>query len=215
MSVSYMKTYNLNALSHLPYFDLPILTSQFPLSSKRNLQILLSNWHKRGKVHRLSNGRYVTKEAYLKFSTDARYGEYLASVFSYPSYLSGEYVLAKSNALTEGIFPYTSVTLKEKKSITNPLGAFIYHQIKPKLFTGFTSNYFLTYEYFTATPAKALFDYLYFQSRLLTPDIIRSGLAEHLRLNLDSFTSQDIDELKKYASLSASPKLLQLCTHLF
>ena len=58
-----------------------------------------------------------------------------------------------------------------------------------------------------ASVAKALFDYLYLRPlprRLRSPEI---DLGEDLRLNLDDFSKESIEEFESYIKLRASEKM--------
>ena len=205
-----MRNKYLISLHDHPYFDISLLKGLFPLVPKRDLYNYLSYWVKTGKIHRIQNGRFVTNEAYLKYMSDNNYREFMASILCYPSYLSTEYVLSKYGLLTEGVYSITSVTLNERKDVSNMLGDYIYKQISPKYFNGYIKKYFIKYEYFEASKAKALFDYLYFRKNMISNEMISGDIVENLRLNLENLNSDDKRELATYINNSKINKLIQI-----
>ena len=65
-----------------------------------------------------------------------------------------------------------------------------------------------------AYPEKALFDYLYFKAQTIPEDIHNLNIAEELRLNLDSFTKKDFDNLSKYGVISNNKKLISIINNI-
>lgn len=108
----------------------------------------------------------------------------------------------KYDVITEATYGFTLVTIKRRSIIKNEFGSFIYSEISEELFTGYRIFNFLNYQYYEATKAKALFDWLYY--RIDSVAYIRDGVnvVNDLRLNLDSFTKGDFREMKDYAKLS-------------
>ncbi len=204
-----MKNKYLDKLNTLPLFDIPILKGLFPDIKPAYLLNYLNYWSKNQKVYRLSRGIYVAKDAYLTYKSNNSYREFIAGRLSYPSYLTGEYILSKHNILTEGVFSLTCATLKERKNAANILGTFIYTQIKKSLFNGYLTKNFLQYEFYEATKMKALFDYFYFRINLIDNRSL-NHLAEDLRLNLDLIASDEIKEFKNYCQLAKNNKLLKI-----
>jgi hypothetical protein len=82
-----------------------------------------------------------------------------------------------------------------------------------KLFLGYETKYFKSeeYEYYEATKAKALFDYIYYRSHMLDEEI---NIVEELRLRLDSFTKDDFKEMRSYANIISSKKLINIINNL-
>lgn len=205
-----MKHQYLTAVKQLPYFENSTLWALFPTQSRTNLNQYLSYWVKTGAIHRLTRGFYVTDHALTKYQSHPHYRPFIAAILCYPSYLSGEYILSKHQMLTEGVTTMTSVTLTEKKQISNVLGNFAYRQINPALFTGYTTHHFLEHEYWEASKCKALFDYFYYYLRTLPNTMINSNVFEELRLNLDYLNEADIEEFGSYVKLSGNKKLLKV-----
>lgn len=194
-----MKKQILEKLDSLPCFskkNLKLFQDNSDFSFDKNIQ----NWLKKGLIKKLKNGLYVTKNYFLNQKNKTDYVEFIAGKLVYPSYLSCEYVLQKYNILTEAIYTITSITTKTTRSIENFLGNFKYYNLKPELFIGFDKKS----NYFQASKAKALFDYIY-----LKKNNIKN--IEDLRLNTDEINKQDWLEFKKYIKISKDSKMQKLC----
>jgi predicted transcriptional regulator of viral defense system len=143
----------------------------------------------------LRRGLYVTNDFYTKNKSDTSYLFYLANVLRGPSYISSWSALQYYNLVTEIIHPITSVTEKVTRDYETKIGTFSYNSINKKLFSDF-SLVKGNFEFFIATPAKALFDLLYFktnQLRGITFDKI-NPLVISLRIDID-----EMDENEKSA----------------
>lgn len=202
----------LGKLSLLPYFDIGAAGTL--LNDKGYLRIVLSRYSNRGKIFRLKKGIYVAKEFIDNVQKKGQYTSYLEFIASaiYPdSYLSTEYVLQKHNALTESVTNFTLVSRNKTASFSNSLGKFIYHNIKPALFSGFELIKRDGFNIFEATKAKALFDHIYFRKRSLAD----RTAVEELRINKDVFDKKDIKEFKSYVELDGSKKMKEIFKTLF
>lgn len=193
--------------AELPYFSFSDLS---PLTTdKIYLKILFSRYRSNNKVVRLKRGMYAAKK-YLdeieKSNKITVYSELLAYALYQPSYLSLDYILYQNNILTEMPQNFTSVTLNKTAVFSNPLGNFFYHNIKPKLFQGFTIEKDGDFMIWKATAAKALFDFLYFRKNLLP----NQKTVKELRLNWENFSSQNIKELRKYINIEGSHKMKKI-----
>ena len=191
-------------LESLPYFT----KSQAGLligKSGRNLDGKLAQLSRLGYLVSLKKNLYVT-DTYLGTTDRSHYIELLANALRSPSYLSLEYVLAKSGLIPEGIFGLESITLKSPRAFSNPLGTFSYHNLKPILFTGFSQIEWQDKIIFEATPAKALFDFLYLKKM----SGIRAELTHDLRLNWDLFSHKDYQGFTQYVDLAHSPKMYKI-----
>lgn len=200
---------NLQKLATLSYFDKNTL-SQFMEMSDNSLYSNIKRWLKKGDLIALKKGLYVTSDYIRSLKTTKTYSEFIANKLREPSYLSMETVLQRHNMLTEAVFGWTSVTLKSKRIYKNRLGAFVYRNIKPVLFTGFEIRNEDGFDVRVARKAKALFDFLYFKLfkiKVITPDILDS-----FRLNFDGFSKTDLKEFAGYCQLSGVQKFIQLPT---
>lgn len=174
--------------------------------NKTYLKVIFSRYAKSGKLFRLKKGFYVTKsyvDESQKNGSFSSYLEFLANVLYRPSYLSLDYILYQHNLITELPVNYTLVTSNKTACFMNKLGRFFYRTIKKDLFCGFKITTEGNFTILKATKAKALFDFLYLRKNLL----IDKRAVEELRLNLNTLTVKDINELKKYVNLEGSRKM--------
>jgi len=170
------------------------------------LKILLSRKVKAGEVIRLKRGIYTTKKYIQRaVSQDAypSFVEYAAVQMYQPSYVSLEYALAQHNLLTDAPIHLTLMTWKKTMRLSNKLGTFLYHTIREELFGGYATQRKHGFSISTATPAKALFDYLYLRKAIL----INRQTIEELRLNTEEFSSADRRELGRWVRQEGSERM--------
>ncbi len=182
--------------------------------NEESLSKSILRWCKRGELIKLKNGLYITKETYSKHINTDGFIEHIANELRTPSYVSLEYALSKFGVITESVYTVTSITLKTKRTFNNLTGQYIYKSIKKSLFNGYKLEKFLSNDYYIATKEKALFDYLYFKAQTLPEDISNLNIAEELRLNLDSFTKKDFNNLSRYGTTSNSKKLISIINNI-
>ena len=149
----------------------------------------------------LKKGLYTTQ--IYKLQAGGNFEEYLANIIYYPSCLSLEYVLAKEGLIPEGIYVYTSVTMKTTRFFENDFGKFNYRKIKNELFGGYDLYDFEGgLKIKKATKAKALFDYLYFM-----PFKNDLGNIDNLRINWDLLSEDDLRDFYSWVEISKSNKM--------
>lgn len=197
-----MKYSELRKIKDLLYINKDILSLLFPDESPINIKLRISYLAKQGKLIRLRRNIYVIFDEYIKLKDYPEYIEVLACSLREPSYLSLEYVLRKYDVLTEATYGFTLVTTKKKARYVNNIGTFSYKQISNDLLRGFKIMKFLDYEYYEATKAKALFDWLYYRADKIPFKEEGINIVEDLRLNLDSFKKVDYKELESYVPLA-------------
>ena len=191
-------------LEKLPYFNKQ--TAAVLIGKEGwNLDKKISQLRKKGYLINLKKGLYVTS-VYLNSQVGKiAYCRYAANILRYPSYLSLEYVLSENNLIPEAIYVWTNVTTKSSRQYKNNLGSFIYKSIKESLFTGYTNKKVGEFKIAIASPAKALFDYLYLKNNLGAD--LELELREGLRINWLNFSNSDLRELERYVILSRSQKM--------
>jgi len=156
----------------------------------------ISRFSKYKEIYRLKNGLYVTADFFAKNKNDISYSFYLANILRTPSYISSWAALQYYNLTTEAIRSITSVTLKVTRNYETRASTFSYQSIKKDLF----SDYSLAkgkFDFFIASPAKALFDLLYFrtnQFRGVKLEEIKK-MVEELRVDIDEM---DKEEQRKF-----------------
>ncbi|MEW6088618.1 MAG: hypothetical protein AB1498_09995 [bacterium] len=191
----------LDQLKSQPYFD---KTAFYQLSKQYGLKIAtvdtyISRSLKRKEIIPLKNGLYVSADFYNKNKGDISYLFYLANILRAPSYVSSWAALQYYNLTTEAIHAITSTTLKVTRAYKTKIGNFSYQSIQKELF----SNFALTkdkFDFFIASPAKALFDLLYFrthQFRGVRFEDIKI-LIEELRVDIDEISPE---EQKKFYTM--------------
>lgn len=191
----------LNQLKLQPYFDKEAvyqLSKQFNLKST-TVDTYISRSLKRKDIIPLKNGLYISADFYDKNKGNISYFYFLANILRKPSYISSWTALQYYNLATEAIHTISSVTLKVTRGYKTKISAFSYQSVKESLFSEF-SLVKDKFDFFIASPAKALFDLLYFKTRqfkgLKFKDI--DILIEELRINIDEM---DGEERKKFYSM--------------
>ncbi|MDP3729255.1 MAG: hypothetical protein Q8R26_00665 [bacterium] len=152
----------------------------------------------------LNKGLYVSTDFFEKNKNDISYSFYLANVIRTPSYVSSWAALQYYNLATEAVHSITSVSLKATRDFETKAGNFSYQSIKKDLFLDFS----LTkgkFDFYIASPSKALFDLLYFrtrQFRSVKPENIKA-LVEELRIDIDEMDKSEQEKfytmIKKYS----------------
>ena len=159
----------------------------------------ISRFLKYKEIYRLKNGLYVSANFFNNNRNDISYSFYLANIIRTPSYVSSWAALQYYNLTTEAIHSITSVTPKVTRDYRTKAGNFAYQSINKKLFSDF-SLVKGKFDFFIASPAKALFDLLYFRTRQfrgLSPEKIKA-LVEELRIDIDEM---DEREQKKFYTM--------------
>ncbi|MFH1287236.1 MAG: hypothetical protein ABII25_00870 [bacterium] len=184
-----------------PYFDKTAvyqLSEQYGLKSA-TVDTYISRSLKRKDIIPLKNGLYVSADFYNKNKGDISYLFYLANILRMPSYISSWTALQYYNLSTEVIHTITSITLKVTRVYKTKIGNFSYQSIQKKLFSDFSSPK-EKFDFFIASPAKALFDLLYFKTHRFSgirfEDI--KGLTAELRIDINEISHE---EQKKFYSM--------------
>lgn len=189
-------------LETLPYFNKAAAAALIGKSGK-NLDKKIANLQKKAYLLTLKKGLYVSSFFVDRLADKRLYLEYLANILRFPSYISLEYALSEYGLIPEGISSITSITLKSGRIFENSLANFRYQNIKRGLFIGFSQKKFLDKKINYASPAKALFDFLYLKKMAN----LYLELTEDLRINWTNFSKKDLAEFTKYAKLSSSLKM--------
>jgi len=160
----------LEELKTLPYFKKELIYNLGKNEKTHNLadstiDTYISRFLKHKDIISLKRGFYVTTDFYNKHRNDTTYLFYLSNILRSPSYISSWTALQYYNLTTEIIHTITAVTTKVTRSYKTKIGAFSYQSIKKDLFSDFSLIKNDDFEFFIATPAKALFDLLYFKTK--------------------------------------------------
>jgi predicted transcriptional regulator of viral defense system len=185
-------------LKLLPYFDKATIY-QFGNSSglvNSTIDTYISRYIKNKEIIQLKKGLYISSDFFKKIKSNISYSFYLANILRTPSYVSSWAALQYYGLTTESIYGVTSVTQKVTRKYETRAGSFSYQSIQKDLFSGF-SLVKDKFDFFIASPSKALFDLLYFrthQFRGITFDMI-NGMVEDLRIDINEM---DEEEQKKF-----------------
>ncbi|KKS34490.1 MAG: hypothetical protein UU95_C0012G0015 [Parcubacteria group bacterium GW2011_GWC2_42_12] len=176
----------------------------------------ISRFLKYKEILQLKNGLYISADFFEKNRADISYSFYLANIIRTPSYVSSWAALQYYNLATEAIHSITSVTPKVTRDYQTKAGNFAYQSIKKDLFSDFSLAKGKPvspaggFNFYIASPAKALFDLLYFrtrQFRLPAEALAKGGgvkmetikgLIEELRIDIDEM---DKTEQEKFYSM--------------
>jgi predicted transcriptional regulator of viral defense system len=178
----------LDQLKSLPHFSKhSVYQMGLQLGLKdSSVNTYISRFLKSKDIFQLKNGLYVSTDFFEKNKKDISYSFYLANVVRMPSYISSWAALQYYNLATEAVHSITSVTLKVTRNYQTKAGNFSYQSINKNYF----SDFYLVkgrFDFYIATPAKALFDLLYFrtnQFRGFSMDKIIL-LVDELRIDID------------------------------
>jgi len=187
----------LEQLKSLPHFS---KNTVFQLGKQLGLKdstvnVYISRFLKYKDIYRLKNGLYVSADFFEKNRNDISYSFYLANVIRTPSYISSWAALQYYNLATEAIHSITSVTLKVTKEYQTKAGNFSYQSISKDFFTDFSLAKG-KFDFYIASPSKALFDLLYLRTRQfngLDIEKIKTMIAE-LRIDIDEVEKSEQDK---------------------
>jgi hypothetical protein len=204
----------LSAFEQLPYFTMEGFRQLAgeAITGDQAARMALYRWAKAGYIIPLKRGLYMHRGFFEQHRRETEFSPLVSAILLPQSYLSLEYVLQEHGVLTEVTYPVTAVTLKNTRTILSPLGTFVYRHIRPSLYLGFQISEAFGVPVSQASPAKALFDYLYL--RPLASTARRYDLAEELRLNLDDFSQAERDEFAGYVAASELPKMATILHNL-
>ncbi|MFH1171524.1 MAG: hypothetical protein V1778_03230 [bacterium] len=187
----------LEQLENLPYFS---KSTVYQLGMQLGLKdttvdTYISRYLKFKEVLQLKRALYVSSDIYNKNKGEVSYSFYLANVIRTPSYVSSWAALQYYNLTTEAIHSVTSVTPKVTREYQTKAGNFAYQSIKKDLFSGF-SLIKGPFDFFIASPSKALFDLLYFKSRQLRGMRLENinMLVKELRIDIDEMETREREE---------------------
>lgn len=187
----------LSRLNTLPYFDrqgVRSIAEEFKLKEE-TVSSYISRSLVRKDIVQLKRGIYVCRSFYEANIGDISYKFYLANILRVPSYISTWSALSYYDLATESIGATTSVTSNITRTYANVIGTFSFNSIKPEFFRGFTlkSDKF---DFYIATPAKAIFDLIYYKTNGLrgveVDDVFK--IVEELRIDINELSKEDLAE---------------------
>lgn len=191
----------LEQLKTLPYFNKNTVYQigvQLGLKDS-TVDTYISRFLKYREIIKLKRGMYISADFFEKNKNDISYSFYLANIIRAPSYVSSWAALQYYDLATEAIHSITSITPKVTREYQAKAGNFAYQSIKKDLF----SNFYLAkggpaspaggFDFYIASPSKALFDLLYFrtnQFRGISMGNIKA-LIEGLRIDIDEMDKME------------------------
>lgn len=207
----------LEQLKSLPHFSkdsLYQLGKQLGLADA-TVDTYISRFLKHKEIIQLKKGLYISTDFFSRNRGDISYSFYLANIIRTPSCISSWSALQFYSLTTEAIYGITSVTPKVTRSYKTKAGNFTYQSIKGDLFSDFflmrgkpaspgagpsvprrgtyTAGEAGRFDFFIASPAKALFDLLYFKTRqfrgVRSKDI--KTLVEELRIDIEEMDKKE------------------------
>lgn len=192
-------------LKSLPYFNKANfcqLGNSYGLENS-TMDTYISRYIKSKEIIQLKKGLYVSSDFLNKNKSDVSYSFYLANILRSPSYVSSWTALQYYGLTTESIYGVTSMTQKVTRKYETKAGNFSYQSIQKELFTDF-SLVKDKFDFFVASPSKALFDLLYSrtkQFRGITFEMI-DPMVEDLRIDIDEMSKEEREKfyqmIKKY-----------------
>jgi len=191
----------LEQLKTLPSFtksDFSQLAKHYGLTDS-TIDTYISRFLRHKEIISLKNGLYVSTDFFEKNRTSISYSFYLANILRTPSYISSWTALQYYNLATEIIHPVTSVTPKVTRSYVTKAGDFSFQSIRNDFFSDFNlvsgkdNSLIGGFDFYIASPSKALFDMLYFRTNqfksLQLSDIIKK--IEELRIDFDDIEKKE------------------------
>ena len=187
-------------LKFLSYYDKNVI---YQLGKAQNLtdstiDTYISRYLKGKEIVQLKKGLYVSSDFLHKNQNDISYSFYLANILRTPSYVSSWTALQYYDLVTESIQTITSVTPKITKTYETKAGSFSYQSIQKNLFSGFS---FVkgNFDFYIASPSKALFDLLYFKTRQFRGVKFESikELIVDLRIDFEEMEKTEQEEFYK------------------
>ncbi|MFA6601357.1 MAG: hypothetical protein WCT02_00640 [Candidatus Paceibacterota bacterium] len=163
------------------------------------ISVYISRFLRSREIYRLKNGLYVSASFFDRNKGDVSYSFYLANILRKPSYVSSWAALQYYNLTTEAIYSITSVTQKVTRDYQTKAGNFSYQSINEGLFSDFV-HVKRKFDFFVASPSKALFDLLYFRTNEFKSVSIQNikTFIEGLRIDIEEM---DKEEQAKFYSL--------------
>lgn len=195
----------LEQLKPLPYFNKATFCQLGNSYGLKNgtLDTYISRYLKSKEIIQLKKGLYISLDFLNKNRSNVSYSFYLANILRSPSYVSSWTALQYYGLTTESIYGIISMTQKVTRKYETKAGNFSYQSIQKELF----SDFYLVkdkFDFFVASPSKALFDLLYSrtkQFRGITFEMI-DPMVEDLRIDIDEMSKEEREKfyqmIKKY-----------------
>lgn len=154
---------------------------------------LLNDWQTKGYIKKIRRGFYIFSDIKIQ----ERDLFFIANHIYEPSYISLEMALSRYNLIPESVYGITSISTKKTNNFKTTIGTFIYKNIKPELFFGYTLqkiNNTSDRVYKIADIEKTMLDFIYLHKDLSSIDDF-----DGLRINKDEWREQaDMSKFAEY-----------------
>ena len=184
----------LRSLNEFPVFSIKDIKKRYPDFDNRRLV----EWQQKGYIQKIRREYYcfqdkMKNEQFLFFAANKIYS---------PSYISMESALAFYNLIPEGDFITTSISTRNTANYSNPVGDFLYNNVKPSLFFGYRLHQNEDTVIKIAEPEKVILDFLYLKKLNYEEDIDALRIN---RIQIDELV--DYDKLDRYQQIFNSKVL--------
>lgn len=197
-----------SSLNKFPYFTKQHLRQYAKRFSmpENTLNSKITRALKKGDIIKLKKNHYVTRTFYDMNKTETSYIFFLANILLKPSYISLESALQYYGLFAEAVnYVVTSVTLKLPRQFQSRGRLYSYRGLDKKLFNDF-KNVNDKFTFTIALPHKAIFDYLYYNTKRFTKNV-HADVLEELRINVDDIPLSEKKKLKELITQFTSIKI--------
>jgi predicted transcriptional regulator of viral defense system len=184
-----------NALVEFGVFSTSDIKKYFPNFHTRRLV----EWQQKGYIQKLINKWYLFTELPVDEMMQFR----ISNCLCRPSYISLESALSHYHFIPEAVYSHQAITTRKTILYKTPAGTFQYRTLKPAFYFGYRILQKDKLPVLMADPEKALLDYLYLTSSLLTIKDIKA-----VRFNYTTLQQIiDWEKINNYAQVFNSATL--------
>jgi len=159
----------------------------------------LNEWQKKGYIRKVRRGFYAFSDINLN---ELKLFLVANKLYS-PSYVSLDIALSHYGLIPEGVYSVTSISTRKTSEFNTSLGNFLYRNIKPQLFFGYSLAKIEDQEYKIAEIEKAVLDYFY-----LNPSMNDENAFAEWRFNIPEFRARaDMDKFARYLKAFGNAKM--------
>ena len=183
-----------NQFDKRPLISLVEIQKAFPKLDKRRL----TEWNKKGYVENVKRGFYRFTDKPMNQGTVY----FIANKIYNPSYISLESALTYYQIIPEAVFSVTSISSLNTTKLNSSVGNLTYNHLKENLFFGYELIELNGLTIAFASPEKAILDYLYLHSNLISIEDF-----EGLRWNKEVLKTVDFQRFYDYLQLFNSKRV--------
>jgi predicted transcriptional regulator of viral defense system len=183
-----------NHFDKRPLISLIEIQKSFPKLDKRRL----TEWIKKGYIDNVKRGFYRFTDQPIHQGLIY----FVANKIYNPSYVSLESALAFYEIIPEAVFSVTSISSLNTTKLNSSVGTLTYNHLKENLFFGYELIELNGLTIAFASPEKAILDYLYLHSKLISIEDF-----EGLRWNKEVLKTVDFQRFYDYLQLFNSKRV--------